>query len=379
MKILIVSTSYPSQSEGEAAAGVFVQDFASALALLGIRVHVVAPARHDSDGLEDLVWVTRFSVPRLPMSLLNPKYPSSWPAIWRSLHAGHRAVMQACEMCRPDHILALWALPSGAWAQSAARRWSIPFTTWSLGSDIWSLSRIPLVRWWLINVLRGASARFADGHQLSADVTKLAGLDCQFLPSSRVFSSRKRLQWRSVPPYRLAYLGRWHPNKGVDLLLEALGELADENWQLIDSVRIFGGGPLEVQVRQAVTKLARLGRPVTVGGYLERVEALALFEWADYVLLPSRIESIPVVFSDAMSAGCPVISSPVGDLPQLIKTFQCGVLAESLDSKAIAAAIAKSVLTSPARFADGIRKAASSFDVGVAARSFATSLGWRPD
>ncbi len=47
-------------------------------------------------------------------------------------------------------------------------------------------------------------------------------------------------------PYRLAFLGRWHPNKGTDLLLDALHQLRDEDWHRIEAVRIAGGAPWKI-------------------------------------------------------------------------------------------------------------------------------------
>ncbi|ALN79349.1 glycosyl transferases group 1 family protein [Lysobacter antibioticus] len=56
------------------------------------------------------------------------------------------------------------------------------------------------------------------------------------------------------------------------------------------------------------------------------------------------MESIPVVFSDAMKFSIPVISMPVGDLPALIG---CGTgwLAKSVDASAFASAIGASLLS----------------------------------
>jgi len=60
---------------------------------------------------------------------------------------------------------------------------------------------------------------------------------------------------------------------------------------------------------------------------------------ADYLVIPSRIESIPVVFSDAMQVGTPVIATPVGDLRALIEEHRCGVLADDVSVKALARAL----------------------------------------
>jgi len=261
-RILLVTTSYPDGDEGAAAAGSFVRDFARALALRA-AVTVVAPGAADRSGLEDGVRVRRFRAPRRPLSLLSPANPAHWPAILGTLHAGGRAVTESCAEGGITHILALWALPSGAWARRASRRHGVPYSIWALGSDIWTLGRIPLVRSLLRRVLRGAEHRLADGHGLCEDVAGIAGMSCAFLPSCRDLGVRELRARRAGPPYRLAFLGRWHPNKGIDLLLDALLRLEGPDWARVEEVRVFGGGPLHERVGEGIRALAARGRRVT--------------------------------------------------------------------------------------------------------------------
>jgi glycosyltransferase involved in cell wall biosynthesis len=247
-------------------------------------------------------------------------------------------------------------------SSSAAGRRGIDFSTWALGSDIWTLGKVPLVKNILAQVLRRAHGRFADGLQLGRDVAALCGRPCAFLPSSRTLEPLAGKVLREQPPYRLAFLGRWHPNKGADLLLEALGALTDEDWARIESVRICGGGPLEDAVHGTAARLASFGRPVSVGGYLDPDGARSLLAWADYALVPSRIESIPVVFSDALQMRCPVIAMPVGDLPALIGKNRCGVCARSVDPVSFADALREALRTSPRSYEDGVATAKLTFE-----------------
>ncbi len=375
MKILLVTTSYPDTNAGEAAAGNFVVDFARSLVECGATTTVVAPAATARNAVESDVEVRRFRAPRLPLSLLSPTRPSDWLWILQTLTAGRRAVDHAAAETRPDHILALWILPSGWWAMRAAARQNIPFSTWALGSDIWTLGKIPLVAQILSHVLRRAHSRFADGLQLCRDVEALSGMPCGFLPSSRDLKPPIGKSLRDPPPYRLAYLGRWHPNKGTDLLMQALGILNDEDWAQIDAVQIYGGGPLEGMVRADAERLASSGRPVMVGGYLDQNGARNLLAWADYLLIPSRIESIPVVFSDAMQMGCPVIAMPVGDLCALIDKNQCGVCSHAVDPRSFASAIRKALHASLRSFEIGITTARSIFDPRQSAAALIDQIG----
>ncbi|MDS4032261.1 MAG: glycosyltransferase [Candidatus Contendobacter sp.] len=371
--ILLITTSYPDESEGAAAAGTFVQDFAQALSAT-TQVTVIAPGEKTYTRQEHRVQVRRFAVPRQPLSLLSPIHPTHWPVIITTLQAGGRAVRQACETLPITHNLALWALPSGYWAMQAQRRFGVPYSIWALGSDIWTLGKIPIVRGMLRRVLRDAASRYADGLALKADVERIGGKPCAFLPSCRLLADGRVKALRDYPPYRLAFLGRWHPNKGIDLLLQALELLSDGDWQRIEAIYIHGGGPLENQVRIQTTPLIQAGRPVTVGGYLDRDGARELLNWADYVVIPSRIESIPVIFSDAMQMRCPVIAMPVGDLPQLIGEHRCGVLAMTVTAASLAQALRQALTLAPADFAVGLDTVASAFNVVTTARHLAVLL-----
>ncbi|PRH83497.1 glycosyltransferase [Arenimonas caeni] len=316
--ILVITTSYPSSADGSEAAGSFVADFVRELSKKS-PVRVVAPGR--SERIEGAsgghVW--RFAAGSRPLSLLSPAKPWHWPAIAVALFSLRRQSLAASRDGRVAHVLALWILPSGWAARIVSKRHAVPYSVWALGSDIWALARVPLVGPLLAKVSRSAMWRFADGFQLARDAESFTGAPFDFLPSSRSLKVVRHAPARNRAPFRLLYLGRWHFNKGTDLLLEALKLLNEEDWTLIEEVHIAGGGPLEPVVRAGVEALSRAGRPIRLSGYLNSAEASRALGRADRLLLPSRIESIPVVFSDALCAALPIVSMPVGDIPELIR------------------------------------------------------------
>jgi len=376
MKILIITTSYPLKQDGSEAAGSFVRDFASTLGK-DHRVAVVYPDNNtQSKHLDEVVTHYPFQVQKLPLSLLSPFKPNDWGPIFRTLSSGQNVVDSAVVDFKPDHIFALWALPSGYWAYQISKKYHLPFSSWSLGSDIWSLGKVPVIRSILRMVLRNATTCFADGIQLSDDVKKISGRECQFLPSTRKLPVVKKKNFRIEPPYRLAFLGRWHTNKGIDLLLEALEELSDADWEKIEGIKIAGGGPLETLVTEAIKKLQKKDYPVTQLGFLDVQEATDLYHWADYLLIPSRIESIPVIFSDAMQSSCPVIATPVGDLPLLMKKFNVGCLAKDVSSIAFKDALSSALNASPDNYSEGIKVASSNFHMNTIVSNYVKQVSF---
>jgi len=363
--LLLITTSYPQRGDGSEAAGAFVADMAEVLAE-HIAVRVVAPG--EQAGAEDqrgAVRIWRFASPGRPLSLLSPTRPADWLAIVKTLRSLRTQALAAAGDGRVAHTLALWALPSGWAAGVLQRRQGIPYSVWALGSDIWSLGRIPLANSVLRKVIRGASHRYADGMKLGEDAARISDRPFEFLPSTRRLSRQRVNTPSATPPYRLVFLGRWHLNKGIDLLLEALGSLDEGSWTKIVEVHIAGGGPLESLVREKVIALQALGRPIRLSAFLDREQATKALMEADYLLLPSRIESIPVVFSDAMKMRLPLISMPVGDMPGLLQRFGCGVIASAVSASAFSEALVDALSGSAARWSEGTAAAAHTFDLST--------------
>ncbi|MDM8561060.1 glycosyltransferase [Candidatus Parabeggiatoa sp. HSG14] len=360
--IALITTSYPTTHDGSEAAGSFVADFAVALAAYA-QVTIIAPSLNAEVECQQSITLQRFKVPCLPLSLLKPYNPRDWLAIIKTLRAGLITLEQVTKNEKIDHIFALWALPSGYWAKSISDTYNIPYSTWALGSDIWSLGKVPVIKNILKNVLKSSHTNFADGYLLKQSVESISGRDCHFLPSTRTLTISKQKQLSTNPPYRLAFLGRWHPNKGTDILVESLSTLSNTDWQRIQEIRICGGGFLEETIKATCTNLKEQGHPVVLQGYLNKIEAIELFLWADYVLIPSRIESIPVVFSDAMKCHCPIVSMPVGDLPRLVTEYKVGVLAEEVSAQAFAQAVKQILQQSPQDFATGVKRATNDFSL----------------
>lgn len=332
-----MTSSFPIGGDGSEAAGSFVVDLVEELAK-HIDVNVVAPG-HSAvrEQWMESVAVYRYAAPSRPLSTLKPWRLGDLRWISRVWRGGRQATHDAAAG-GAIFILALWALPCGAWAQRISHELGMEYSVWMLGSDVWSLGRLPVARHMLRRVMRGARFRYADGLQLARDSEAIGGLPVEFLPTTRAVVTRGPPPLSAAPPYRFVFIGRWHRNKGIDLLLDALTALEDPDWKCIAEVAIYGGGPLQALVHEKAKCLQDAGRPLVTGGFIPKTEAELAIVHADWVLIPSRIESIPVIFSDAMKLGRPVIATPVGDLPQLVAAG-CGIMCASIDARAIASAI----------------------------------------
>lgn len=360
--LVIITTSFPIVGDGSEAAGSFVVDLVEEMAK-HLPVRVVAPGRSaQKESWSTGVEVYRYAAPDRPLSTLK-----FWRArdLWWLVRvlSGGRAATRAATAEPTAHILALWGLPSGDWARRVAFERAIDYSVWLLGSDVWTLGKVPVIRGVLAKAIRGAAHAYADGYVLADDALRLSGATVDFLPSTRRIGLIERSTPRGGPPYRLLFLGRWHPNKGVDLLLEALELLGDDDWGKIERMDIQGGGPLEGLVRAKVSKLEAMGRPITVGRYLTKSEAEMAIADSDWILIPSRIESIPVVFSDAAKLARPIVAMPVGDLPRLMSRYDIGHLASAVTAKDFAAALVGALRDEAVRFDLALHEVAAHFSM----------------
>ncbi|MGI6081894.1 MAG: glycosyltransferase family 4 protein [Limnochordia bacterium] len=149
------------------------------------------------------------------------------------------------------------------------------------------------------------------------------------------------------PEFRVAFVGRLSPVKGVDVLLSAFSllqrSLAGSAPLLLD---IMGTGPQEEELRRMAIELG-IAQHVRFLGYVpDAAERLAEY---DVFCLPSREDMCPLVCVEAMSQGKPVVATNVGGLPELVVPEQTGFLVPSEDAEALSAALRRLVEDPPLR------------------------------
>ena len=110
----------------------------------------------------------------------------------------------------------------------------------------------------------------------------------------------------------LLFVGRLHPQKGLDVLFAALPELLARHADM--SVVLVGDGPLRLWVESMATKVCR--ERIAVVGW--RSDALSLIKGCRLLVLPSRFEGMPNVVMEAMAAGKPIACTRVEGVEELL-------------------------------------------------------------
>jgi len=72
-------------------------------------------------------------------------------------------------------------------------------------------------------------------------------------------------------------------------------------------------------------------------------EVKALFARADVFVLPSHREGSPMVILEAMAAGLPIVTTPVGAIPEVVRNEQDGLLVPARDAAALGAGLKRLV------------------------------------
>lgn len=120
---------------------------------------------------------------------------------------------------------------------------------------------------------------------------------------------------RAAGILRLLFLGRLGIRKGIYDLIEAMRTLRERG--LETHLECGGDGEVE-QVKETVRKVG-LESSVNVLGWITGSNKTQLLEEADVYILPSYNEGLPIAILEAMAYGLPVITTPVGGIPEAIE------------------------------------------------------------
>jgi len=152
-------------------------------------------------------------------------------------------------------------------------------------------------------------------------------------------------------------LGRMAYQKGINILLHAFAKLKCDA-----CLRIGGDGENLIEYQQLAERLG-IGEKVHWLGELTREEAAAEFQHCDAFILPSRHESMGLVFAEAMACGRPVIATRCGGPEEFIdETTGFVVEREDIDKLVLAmeTMIAKAGLFSALHIRESCREKFSS-------------------
>lgn len=131
-------------------------------------------------------------------------------------------------------------------------------------------------------------------------------------------------------PITVGSVGRLDAMKGHDGLLRAIAPLQGVN------LVILGDGEQRNALKQLATELG-LGDRLQLPGWVNHPSAW-LPHFAIFAM-PSRSEGFPLAMVEAMLAGCAIVATRVGSMPEAILPGQTGLLVEKDDIAGLTAAL----------------------------------------
>jgi glycosyltransferase involved in cell wall biosynthesis len=298
-------------------------------------VRVIAPVAWTDE------WRARRSgLPRLPHSrqatqdglqMVHPRYlfPPKFGRQWHGTcyqWSVRRAFWRAVAEFEPGIVFAPWAYPDGWAAVRLAKSAGLPVVIQVHGSDVLLLDRFPARSRRTIEALCGADGVIAVSEDLARRVVALGvdpsrvkmihdGVDRSvFHPGSKT-AARQKLGLKLDEPM-LLFVGNLLPVKGLDVLLNALHELARRG--LSPLVILIGAGPMRSALERQAKALG-LENQVRFMGALPQAELPDWYRAADVFVLPSRSEGVPNVLLEASACGTPWLASRVGGIPEITR------------------------------------------------------------
>jgi glycosyltransferase involved in cell wall biosynthesis len=121
------------------------------------------------------------------------------------------------------------------------------------------------------------------------------------------------------------FLGRLHPKKQPQIVIEAFARIADA----IDNLHLVLAGPGEadyVERLRAHVEALGVGERTTFTGPLLGASVTEAYRAADVFALPSLQENFGIAIVEAMAAGCPVLVSKRVDIAAEIEATETGLV-----------------------------------------------------
>jgi glycosyltransferase involved in cell wall biosynthesis len=222
-----------------------------------------------------------------------------------------------------------------------------------------------------------ANLRYLERAAAPADRAKLKlihhGVDLSVFGPADDAAPRNRMP-------RILSVGRLVEKKGFPDLVAACALLKRAGHPF--RCEIYGDGPLYDQL-VGLTMQLKVADRVTLGGGRPQHELADTFRTADIFVITPVVtgegdrDGIPNVLVEAMACGLPVVSTPVGGIPEVVVHDETGLLAEPGDPASIAAQLA-TLLTDEERGrrlgARARHAVVDKFDTGANARALAAVL-----
>lgn len=246
-------------------------------------------------------------------------------------------VEKALNEIKPDMVFAMEYNPTILQAVHWCKKNKVPFVSWTDGTlnsekNIGKVQRLSRSY-----IVKRASA-FVASSTASKEAQIAYGADTEkcFVSYLTVDINKYLAKKDSYEARQMIYVGSLIQRKGLDLLMPALAQAADDI-RLI----IVGEGQEKQALQEQIAKLGLENR-VEFKGFVEGEALRELYKNSDVFIIPTREDCFGLVILEAMCASLPVISSKYADgARDLIAEGENGYIVDPEDTDAFAQTIDK--------------------------------------
>lgn len=273
-----------------------------------------------------------------------------------------------------DGVIGFFTIPGGPACWLLNRLTGIPYVVSQRGGDVPGL--VPEVTWnhRLLAPLRRAILH--DARAVVANSRSLADLSeradptpVQVIPNGVDGEYFSPVHGPASDEFRILFVGRFHDQKNLPALFEALAGLPPSPAFVLELV---GDGPLRSELGALAARLGIADR-IRWRGWLTKDQALDAYRRADVFVNPSHYEGLPNTVLEAMACALPVVASDIGGNNDLVSHGENGFLFAPSRSDDLRAALMRLSVDPDARRvmgAMGRQRALASYSWEAVARRY---------
>lgn len=142
----------------------------------------------------------------------------------------------------------------------------------------------------------------------------------------------KKTKEMATRVYQVGYIGRFSKEKGILDFVRSLPLVLNDKES---KALIVGEGNLKEKIIEILT-INNIKAKVELRGWIENKGMPDYLNDVKMLIVPSFIEGVPVIVLEAMACGTPVLATPVGSIPDVIKDGETGFIMENNSPECIA-------------------------------------------
>jgi glycosyltransferase involved in cell wall biosynthesis len=168
----------------------------------------------------------------------------------------------------------------------------------------------------------------------------------------------------------IVFTGKISQRKGSFDLIQAFAQLPFAQ-QECSKLILAGDG--EIATGKELAESLNLANNIEFLGWIDSEQRNTLLSEADIFILPSYNEALPMALLEAMAWGLPVITTPVGGIPEIVTSNHNGLLVPPGDLQQLSSAMKSLIINEDLRLSLGTNARSSVVSLDVT--SYCVSLG----